>query len=110
MHSELAHAFKGVAGDDAVRCVVITGAGRGFCAGQYLSDEALNIDSGPAALGDSLECNYNPLIRKISAQDKPVICALNGIAAGAGASLAMTCDFIVAADMASFNRDELGGT
>ncbi|NQZ30348.1 MAG: enoyl-CoA hydratase/isomerase family protein [Oceanospirillaceae bacterium] len=67
MHSELAHAFKGVAGDDAVRCVVITGAGRGFCAGQYLSDEALNIDSGPAALGDSLECNYNPLIRKISA-------------------------------------------
>lgn len=103
MHLELAHAFKSIASDDTVRCVVITGAGRGFCAGQDLSDKALNNAAGPADLGDSLERHYNPLIRKITALNKPVICALNGIAAGAGASLAMACDFIVASDKAAFN-------
>jgi len=103
LHTELATALQSIVDDKSIRALIITGAGRGFCAGQDLSDTALNTSEGPADLGAALERNYNPLIRKISALEIPVVCALNGVAAGAGASLAMVCDFVVAADNASFN-------
>lgn len=107
MHQELRQALDNIAEDNSIRCVILTGAGRGFCAGQDLSDRAVKVadDSEtktPVDLGASVEKYYNPLIRKISLLDKPVICALNGVAAGAGASLAMACDFVIASQQASF--------
>lgn len=85
-----------------VRCVLITGAGRGFCAGQDLSDRAVAPGDGPLDLGESLEKRYNPLLRALKALDIPVICAVNGVAAGAGANLALACDIVLAARSASF--------
>ena len=105
MHTELSQAFDQIAADKAINAVILTGAGRGFCAGQDLSDRAVKSDQeAPQAvnLGASVEKYYNPLIRKISNLDKPVICALNGVAAGAGASIAMACDIVVASNKASF--------
>jgi len=107
MHQELGKVLDSIAVDDQIRCVILTGAGRGFCAGQDLSDRAVNVDDdseGNTAvdLGASVEKFYNPLIRKITLLDKPVICALNGVAAGAGASIAMACDFVLASQKASF--------
>ncbi len=105
MHTELSQAFDQVAADKTINAVILTGAGRGFCAGQDLSDRAVKSDQeAPQAvnLGASVEKYYNPLIRKISHLDKPVICALNGVAAGAGASIAMACDIVVASNKASF--------
>ncbi len=105
MHTELSQAFDQIAADKAINAVILTGAGRGFCAGQDLSDRAVKSDQeAPQAvnLGVSVEKYYNPLIRKISNLDKPVICALNGVAAGAGASIAMACDIVVASNKASF--------
>ncbi|MFM1875831.1 MAG: hypothetical protein RL266_1568 [Bacteroidota bacterium] len=81
-----------------IRCVLITGAGRGFCAGQDL-EEAI---SGIAEIEEHVETKYNPLVRKIRAIKKPVIAAVNGVAAGAGANLAYCCDIIVAAESAKF--------
>lgn len=98
MQEALAHA----ATDDTVRAVVITGAGRGFCAGQDLA-EALPQDGGPIPdIGDIVKASYNPIIRAIRTLEKPVLCAVNGIAAGAGANLAFACDLTIAADTASF--------
>jgi 2-(1,2-epoxy-1,2-dihydrophenyl)acetyl-CoA isomerase len=105
MHTELSQAFDQVAADKAINAIILTGAGRGFCAGQDLSDRAVKSDQETAQavnLGASVEKYYNPLIRKISNLDKPVICALNGVAAGAGASIAMACDIVVASNKASF--------
>jgi len=113
MHQELRQALNGIDADDQIRCVILTGAGRGFCAGQDLSDRAVNVaddseaseeneESAAVDLGASVEKYYNPLIRKITSLDKPVICALNGVAAGAGASIAMACDFVIASQKASF--------
>jgi 2-(1,2-epoxy-1,2-dihydrophenyl)acetyl-CoA isomerase len=82
-----------------VRCVLITGAGRGFCAGQDL-EEAIAPDS--PAIEDHVESKYNPMVRKIRAIEKPVIAAVNGVAAGAGANLAYCCDIVVAAESAKF--------
>jgi 2-(1,2-epoxy-1,2-dihydrophenyl)acetyl-CoA isomerase len=88
--------------DDAVRCVVLTGAGRGFCAGQDLA-EALPQGDGPMPdIGDFVEACYNPLILAIRSLEKPVLCAVNGTAAGAGANLAFACDLTIAAEEASF--------
>ncbi|MFN4773737.1 MAG: enoyl-CoA hydratase-related protein, partial [Gemmatimonas sp.] len=82
--------------------VVITGAGRGFCAGQDLA-EALPRDGGPIPdIGEIVAECYNPIIRAIRTLEKPVLCAVNGIAAGAGANLAFACDLTIAADSASF--------
>jgi 2-(1,2-epoxy-1,2-dihydrophenyl)acetyl-CoA isomerase len=100
MHEELSKALDQVEGSNA-RAVVITGAGRGFCAGQDLAD----LDFTPGAttnLGALIDRYFNPLVRRLQALPLPVIAAVNGIAAGAGANLAMGCDLIVAARSASF--------
>lgn len=97
MHQELAHALA-EAGRSA-RVVVLTGAGRGFCAGQDLSDPAVKPGGD---LADALENNYNPLIRKLTTLEMPVICAVNGVAAGAGANIALACDIVLAARSAKF--------
>lgn len=102
MHEEVRTAFKQVQGDSAIRCLLITGNGRGFCAGQDLNDRSVSAESGPPDLGDSVEKYYNPLIRNIMTLPKPVICAVNGVAAGAGASIALACDIVLAARSASF--------
>jgi 2-(1,2-epoxy-1,2-dihydrophenyl)acetyl-CoA isomerase len=100
MHRDLAAALDAAAADPNCRAVLLTGAGRGFCAGQDLSDRL--ITGGAPDLGASIETFYNPLIRRIRALRKPVVCAVNGIAAGAGANLALACDIVVAARSAKF--------
>lgn len=102
MHQQLAESLTQAERDDSVRCLLITGAGRGFCAGQDLNDR--NVDpSGPAPdLGLSVERFYNPLVRRLAALPAPVIAAVNGVAAGAGATLALGCDMVLAARSASF--------
>jgi 2-(1,2-epoxy-1,2-dihydrophenyl)acetyl-CoA isomerase len=100
LHKHLAAAFAAIADDETCRAVVLTGAGRGFCAGQDLSDRAGN--DGPIDLGATLDAWYNPLVRRIRSLRKPVICAVNGVAAGAGANLALACDIVIAARSAKF--------
>lgn len=101
MHAEVADVLKAAAEDRAIRAVVITGAGRGFCAGQDLNDR--NVAPGERVdLGESVDRFYNPLIRRITGMEKPVICAVNGVAAGAGANLALACDLVFAAESAKF--------
>ena len=101
MHAEVAEALKSAADDRSIRAVVITGAGRGFCAGQDLNDR--NVAPGERVdLGESVDQFYNPLIRRITGMEKPVICAVNGVAAGAGANLALACDLVFAAESAKF--------
>jgi 2-(1,2-epoxy-1,2-dihydrophenyl)acetyl-CoA isomerase len=85
------------AADPAIRCVVLTGAGKGFCAGQDLSE----LEQLSGSVADALEETYHPIVRRIRALDKPVVCALNGVAAGAGLSLALACDVRVAAESTS---------
>ena len=102
MALELQGALARAASDPAVRCVVLTGAGRGFCAGQDLQ-EALPVGDGPMPdISEIVRANYNPIILAIRALEKPVICAVNGIAAGAGANLAFACDITIAAEEANF--------
>jgi 2-(1,2-epoxy-1,2-dihydrophenyl)acetyl-CoA isomerase len=81
---------------------LLTGAGRGFCAGQDLSDRVMSADSAPPDLGHTIETLYNRLVRALRALDMPVICAVNGVAAGAGANIALACDIVLAARSASF--------
>lgn len=102
MHKEVREALKQVRQNPEVRCLLITGSGRGFCAGQDLGDR--NVAPGAAApdLGESIEKNYNPLIRALRDLPMPVICAVNGVAAGAGANIALACDITLAARSASF--------
>ncbi len=102
MHEEVRAALATVEGDDDIRCLLLSGRGRGFCAGQDLSDRAAAPDAGPPDLGASLERNYNPLVRRLTGLEKPVVCAVNGVAAGAGANLALACDIVLAAESASF--------
>ncbi len=101
MHRELAAALERAARDEAVRAVLLTGAGRGFCAGQDLSERAFAEGEEPD-LGATLERWYNPLIRRLRALEKPVVCAVNGVAAGAGANIALACDIVLAARSARF--------
>lgn len=100
MHRALAAALD-AARDPACRAVLLTGAGRGFCAGQDLADVAVTDGAAPD-LGITIEEFYNPLVRRIRALDKPVVCAVNGIAAGAGANIALSCDIVLAARSAKF--------
>ena len=99
MKRELLAAFRSVAQDATVRVAILTGAGRAFCAGQDLP-ERLQPDAAP--LGDELRERYNPIVRAMRGLDKPIVGAINGVAAGAGASLAFACDLRIAADTASF--------
>ena len=100
MHEELRDALDRVAG---ARVLMITGAGRGFCAGQDLSDRAVAPGEGEAIdLGASIQNYYAPLVRRIRALPMPVVCVVNGVAAGAGANLAFACDIVIAAKSASF--------
>lgn len=102
MHEEVREAMKTVQRDDSIRCLLISGNGRGFCAGQDLSDRNVAPDAESPDLGESLEQKYNPLIRSLVKLEKPVICAVNGVAAGAGANIALACDIVIAAESAKF--------
>jgi 2-(1,2-epoxy-1,2-dihydrophenyl)acetyl-CoA isomerase len=101
MHAEVREALGRVASSDA-RVLVITGSGRGFCAGQDLSDRAVAPGGAAADLGESIEKNYKPLVLALRSLKMPVIAAVNGVAAGAGANIAMACDIVIAARSASF--------
>ncbi len=102
MAAALLAALQHAAAEPTVRAVVLTGAGRGFCAGQDLA-EALPQGDGPMPdIGEIVQTCYNPIIRAIRTLEKPVLCAVNGIAAGAGANLAFACDLTIAADDISF--------
>ena len=101
MHRELRDALDRIAGDPAVRAVLLTGAGKGFCAGQDLGDRAMAAGQ-EIDLGATLEATYNPLVRRLRALEKPVVCAVNGVAAGAGANIALACDIVLAARSARF--------
>jgi len=106
MHEELRAALDAAAGDTGVRCVVLTGSGRGFCAGQDLSDPSVapNLESGGPAtdIGGAIERFYKPLALRIRSMPVPVVAAVNGVAAGAGANIALGCDLVIAARSASF--------
>lgn len=99
MHGELLPALDAAAADATVRAVVITGAGRGFCAGQDLSDPAM---AGAGDVGAVIERWYRPLAMRVRTMPVPVLAAVNGVAAGAGANFALCCDLVVAAKGASF--------
>jgi len=101
MHAEVRDALDRVPGVGA-RVLVITGAGRGFCAGQDLADRAVAPGAQGTDLGASIERNYAPLVRTLRALPLPVIAAVNGVAAGAGANIALACDLVIAAKSASF--------
>ena len=102
MHLEVRDALERLQGDKSVRVLVLTGAGRGFCAGQDLSDRAVEPGAQGVDLGESVEKFYAPLVLTLKNLPLPVICAVNGVAAGAGANLALACDIVLAARSASF--------
>ncbi|HEY2780768.1 MAG TPA: 2-(1,2-epoxy-1,2-dihydrophenyl)acetyl-CoA isomerase PaaG [Steroidobacteraceae bacterium] len=101
MHGEVRQALAGIPGSGA-RVLVLTGAGRGFCAGQDLGDRAVAPGSQGVDLGESLEKRYNPLVLALHNLAMPVIGAVNGVAAGAGANIALACDIVIAARSANF--------
>jgi 2-(1,2-epoxy-1,2-dihydrophenyl)acetyl-CoA isomerase len=102
MHLEVRDALARVQADKSVRVLLLTGAGRGFCAGQDLNDRAVEPGAPGVDLGESVEKFYAPLVMAIKNLPMPVICAVNGVAAGAGANLALACDIVLAAKSASF--------
>jgi 2-(1,2-epoxy-1,2-dihydrophenyl)acetyl-CoA isomerase len=98
MHDELKNALDEI---DDCRVLILTGAGRGFCAGQDLNDRAVS-NGRPVDLGHTVETCWNPLIRKLTSMNQPVIARVNGVAAGAGANVALACDLVVAGRSAKF--------
>lgn len=102
MHAEVRDALARIAEDGSARVLLLTGAGRGFCAGQDLSDRTVAPGATPVDLGASIERNYIPLITRLRGLEMPVVCGVNGVAAGAGANLALACDIVVAVRSASF--------
>jgi 2-(1,2-epoxy-1,2-dihydrophenyl)acetyl-CoA isomerase len=102
MHAEVRDALSRVRQDASLRVLLLTGAGRGFCAGQDLGDRAVAPGGEAVDLGASIERNYKPLILELRSVPLPVVCAVNGVAAGAGANIALACDIVVAAKSASF--------
>lgn len=102
MHGEVREALKQVRQSAEVRALLLTGEGRGFCAGQDLDDRNVAPGAEMPDLSESIEKHYNPLIRQLRDLPMPVICAVNGVAAGAGANIAFACDLVLAARSASF--------
>jgi 2-(1,2-epoxy-1,2-dihydrophenyl)acetyl-CoA isomerase len=102
MHEEIQAALAQIRADRSARCLVLTGAGRGFCAGQDLSDRAVAPGQSAKDLGISIEKYYIPLVQALRKMPLPVIAAVNGVAAGAGANIALVCDLVIAARSASF--------
>jgi 2-(1,2-epoxy-1,2-dihydrophenyl)acetyl-CoA isomerase len=102
MHVEVRHALAIVKTDPSLRALLLTGAGRAFCAGQDLGERSVSADGQSVDLGASVEQYYAPLVLSLRSLAMPVICAVNGVAAGAGANLALACDIVLAAESASF--------
>jgi len=102
MHRQLAEVLTQAERDESIRCLLITGAGRGFCAGQDLNDRNVDPSGDAPDLGASVENFYNPLVKRLAKLPKPVIAAVNGVAAGAGATLALGCDIVIAARSVNF--------
>ncbi|MEO0422198.1 MAG: 2-(1,2-epoxy-1,2-dihydrophenyl)acetyl-CoA isomerase PaaG [Pseudomonadota bacterium] len=102
MHAEVHRALQLAAKDESVRALLICAAGRGFCAGQDLNDRQVSAGGQGTDLGDTLDTLYNPMIKKIKSLELPVVAAVNGVAAGAGANIALACDIVLAGRSASF--------
>ena len=102
MHAELRAVLETIRRDASVRAILLTGAGRGFCAGQDLEDVIDPVTGKPGAVSNTLVEDYNPLIHALHDGPLPVVCAVNGVAAGAGANIALACDIVLAARSASF--------
>ena len=102
LHADIRGALAQVKTDASARVLLLTGAGRGFCAGQDLADRAVRPGSEPVDIGASIERNYKPLVLSLRALPIPVVCAVNGVAAGAGANVALACDIVIATRSASF--------
>jgi 2-(1,2-epoxy-1,2-dihydrophenyl)acetyl-CoA isomerase len=102
MHAGLRDALESAATDPACRALILTGAGRAFCAGQDLDERMVPEGGTPPDLGATLEAGYNPLVRRLRALPIPIVAAVNGVAAGAGANVALACDIVLAARSAKF--------
>jgi 2-(1,2-epoxy-1,2-dihydrophenyl)acetyl-CoA isomerase len=102
MHQRLKAALERARDESAVRAVLLTGAGRGFCAGQDLAERNVSPGAAPIDLSVTIGSYYNPLVRRMRELPKPIVCAVNGIAAGAGCNIALACDLVLAARSASF--------
>jgi len=102
MHGEVRAALDAALHDASVRALLLTGAGRGFCAGQDLADRAVSPGDPAIDLGLSIESYYKPMLMRLRDARVPTVCAVNGVAAGAGANIPFACDIIVAAESASF--------
>jgi 2-(1,2-epoxy-1,2-dihydrophenyl)acetyl-CoA isomerase len=100
MHREVSTALGAVEADESLRVLLVTGRGRAFCAGQDLSER--NVDEGPLDLGATTRTYYNPLVKRLVSLKIPTLCAVSGAAAGAGVSLALACDIVVARASAKF--------
>ncbi|MBL4826641.1 MAG: enoyl-CoA hydratase/isomerase family protein [Spongiibacteraceae bacterium] len=102
MHADFRAAIKHVKSDQSLRCLIIRANGKGFCSGQDLNSRYELVKQGDVNLGESLNKNYNPLIVSLANLKLPVVCAVNGVAAGAGVGLALACDIVIAAQSANF--------
>jgi len=109
MARELRGALEDARADKTVRAVLLTGAGRAFCAGQDLSDVPMSAEGEPLDISSMVRATYNPVIKAIRKLELPVVCAVNGVAAGAGANLAFACDIVIAAKSASFIASMMRG-